>query len=43
MRILCIEDDKELLDYVTKGLTEIGHIVDTAQNGTDGLCEFLIK
>lgn len=37
MRILCIEDDKELLDYVAKGLTEIGHIVDTAQNGTDGL------
>ena len=37
MRILCIEDDKELLDYVSKGLTEFGHIVDTAQNGTDGL------
>ncbi|MEJ2116331.1 MAG: response regulator transcription factor [Gammaproteobacteria bacterium] len=37
MRILCIEDDKELLDYVTKGLTECGHIVDTALNGTDGL------
>ncbi len=37
MRILCIEDDKELLDYVTKSLTECGHVVDTAQNGTDGL------
>ena len=37
MRILCIEDEKELLDYVTKGLAECGHIVDTALNGTDGL------
>ncbi len=37
MRILCIEDDKELLDYVTRGLTEIGHVVDTALNGNDGL------
>ena len=37
MRVLCIEDDKELIDYVTKGLREVGHIVDTADNGTDGL------
>ncbi len=37
MRILCIEDDKELLDYVTRGLTEIGHVVDAALNGNDGL------
>lgn len=37
MRILCIEDDKELLDYVAKGLIEMGHTVDTATNGTDGL------
>ena len=37
MRILCIEDDKELIDYVAKGLKEVGHIVDTADNGTDGL------
>ena len=33
MRILCIEDDQELLDYVSKGLKEIGHIVDTATDG----------
>ena len=37
MRILCIEDDQELLDYVTKGLTEFGHVVDTATTGNDGL------
>ena len=37
MRILCIEDDKELLDFVAKGLIEMGHIVDTAKDGNDGL------
>lgn len=37
MRILCIEDDKELLDFVAKGLTEKGHVVDTADKGNDGL------
>ena len=37
MRILCIEDDKELLDYVAKGLVELGHTVDTAVTGNDGL------
>ncbi len=37
MRILCIEDDRELLDYLLKGLTEDGHVVDVSQNGKDGL------
>lgn len=37
MRILCIEDDKQLLDYISEGLTETGHSVDTATNGNDGL------
>ena len=37
MRILCIEDDHELLEYVSKGLAEQGHVVDTADNGKDGL------
>lgn len=37
MRILCIEDDQELLDYISKGLTEVGHVVDTAKNGNDGV------
>ncbi len=37
MRILCIEDDQELLDYVSKGLKEVGHIVDTATDGNDGV------
>ena len=37
MRILVIEDDKETLDYVANGLTELGHVVDRAENGRDGL------
>lgn len=37
MRILVIEDDKETLDYLVKGLTESGHSVDRAADGKDGL------
>jgi two-component system OmpR family response regulator len=37
MRILVIEDDKETLDYVANGLAEMGHVVDRAENGRDGL------
>lgn len=37
MRILVIEDDKETLAYVANGLTELGHVIDRAVNGRDGL------
>ncbi len=37
MRILCVEDDQELLSYVSKGLSELGHVVDTASDGNEGL------
>lgn len=37
MRILCIEDDHELLDYLQKGLSEEGHVVDSSANGKEGL------
>ena len=37
MRILVIEDDQELLEYISKGLSEVGHVVDTADNGNDGV------
>lgn len=37
MRVLLIEDDKELSDYVAKGLSEQGHNVETAYDGKDGL------
>lgn len=37
MRILVIEDDRETLDYLVKGLAEAGHAVDRAEDGKDGL------
>lgn len=37
MKILVVEDDKEVLDYIVNGLTEYGHTMDKAQDGKDGL------
>lgn len=37
MRILVIEDDKDVSTYIAKGLTQEGHNVDTALTGKDGL------
>lgn len=37
MKILIVEDDLETMRYVTKGLQEAGHSVDSCDNGTDGL------
>lgn len=37
MRILLIEDDQEAAQYVTKGLTESGYVVDHADDGPRGL------
>ena len=37
MRILVVEDDQSTGDYLRKGLTESGFVVDLARNGTDGL------
>lgn len=37
MRILVVEDDLKILNYIQKGLKEAGHSVDIAQNGEDGL------
>ena len=37
MRILVIEDDKDVIDYIEKGLRELGFTVDTATDGKDGL------
>ncbi|MBE0491772.1 MAG: response regulator transcription factor [Sulfurospirillum sp.] len=41
MRILIIEDDSKIASFVQKGLQEEGFIVDTANDGFDGLylCE----
>jgi two-component system OmpR family response regulator len=37
MRILVIEDDKDVAGFVVKGLREAGHVVEHAANGRDGL------
>ena len=37
VKILIVEDDKQIADYVAKGLREKGHVVDRADNGRDGL------
>ena len=39
MRILLIEDDRQTSAYVTKGLTEEGHIVDALADGREGLVQ----
>ena len=37
MRILVVEDDKDVAAFVVKGLKEAGHVVEHADNGRDGL------
>ena len=37
MRILVIEDDPSVAEFVCGGLREAGHTVDHADNGKDGL------
>ncbi|MEM5470415.1 winged helix-turn-helix domain-containing protein [Hoeflea sp. AS60] len=37
MRLLLIEDDAKLADYVSRGFSEAGHLCDVLDNGQDGL------
>lgn len=37
MKVLITEDDATMAEYVAKGLRELGHVVDIATNGRDGL------
>lgn len=37
MKILCVEDNERVSQFVLKGLRESGHTVDHAANGRDGL------
>ncbi len=37
MRILLIEDDAQTAEYVRRGLTELGQVVDHAKDGQEGL------
>ena len=37
MRSLVVEDDKDVANFIVKGLKEAGHVVEHADNGRDGL------
>ena len=37
MRILVVEDDKDVANFIVKGLKEAGHVVEHSGNGRDGL------
>lgn len=37
MRILVVEDEKDVAAFVVRGLKEAGHVVEHADNGRDGL------
>jgi len=37
LRILVVEDDRDVAGFVVKGLRESGHVVEHADNGRDGL------
>ena len=37
MRVLVVEDDKDVAGFVVKGLREAGHLVEHAETGPDGL------
>ena len=37
MKILLVEDEVKLAEYLRKGLCDVGHIIDIAHNGLDGL------
>lgn len=37
MHLLLVEDDPQVLDYLSKGLREAGYVLSTAANGRDGL------
>ena len=37
MRVLVVEDDKDVANFVVKGLREAGHVVEHTSNGRDGL------
>jgi CheY-like chemotaxis protein len=36
MRILIVEDEQRLADFLVKGLHELGHIIDVARDGIEG-------
>ncbi|MDA3938670.1 MAG: response regulator transcription factor [Spirochaetia bacterium] len=41
MKILIIEDDKDIISFVSKGLHEAGYVVDSATDGDEGYMKLL--
>src|SRR4030081_4026929 len=37
MKVLLVEDNERVANFVKKGLTEAGHTIDHADNGRDGM------
>ncbi|MFS8050846.1 winged helix-turn-helix domain-containing protein [Rhizobium sp. BR 314] len=37
MKILVVEDDRKTADYISRGLSEAGHVSDVIRDGTDAL------
>ncbi len=37
MRVLIIEDDRAVAEYIKKGLSELGHVADVAYEGKEGM------
>jgi len=37
MKVLLVEDNENVAGFVRKGLSEVGHVVDHASNGRDGM------
>lgn len=37
MRLLLVEDDTDTAHYIASGFRELGHVIDVASNGRDGL------
>ncbi|MDB5491631.1 MAG: two component transcriptional regulator [Micavibrio sp.] len=37
MRVLIVEDDLQVVQFVSKGLNEVGHVTESAASGPDGL------
>ncbi len=41
MKILIIEDDKDIISFIKKGLHEAGYVIDTAEDGESGFIKLL--
>ena len=41
MKILIIEDDKDIVSFIKKGLHEAGYVIDTAEDGESGFMKLL--